>query len=63
MLPRRRTRLAKVRIERRLYRQRQEVECFFYSLKRWRKVARRDKNRGITLLSMGWIAAIEIFRF
>ena len=60
VIPSRRTRLVKIPIEKRLYRQRYKVEWFFHSLKRWRKVASRYEKRAQTFLGMVQIAAIGI---
>ena len=60
VIPGRANRLAPIRFDKRLYRKRFNVECFFHQLKRWRKVATRFEKRAGTFLSVVLVAAIGI---
>lgn len=60
VIPGRANRLTPIRFDKRLYRKRFKVECFFHELKRWRKVATRFEKRAKTFLCVVLVAAIGI---
>ena len=47
-----------IRLNRRVYRKRFRIECFFHRVKRWRRVATRFEKRGLMFLSMVQIACV-----
>lgn len=60
-IPPRRNRIADIKYDKNLYKQRHKVECMFGKLKDWRRVSTRYDRCSHTFFSTILIAAIVIF--
>jgi putative transposase len=59
-IPPRRNRMAAVRYDRHLYKERNGVERFFGRIKQYRRVATRYDKKARNFLGFAWLAAIDI---